>query len=68
MHMQSCTVADATCACNRQRSKVLPYLAYNYLQMQLLQGLGVQNTIITDGKTPLNMYQSSHGIPPIVQQ
>ncbi|CAI8049167.1 Major vault protein [Geodia barretti] len=30
-------------------------------KMQLLQGLGIQNTLITDGKTPLNVYQASQG-------
>ena len=39
--------------------------AISFLQMQLLQGLGIQNTLITDGKTPLNLYQASQGTVPL---
>lgn len=31
-------------------------------QMELLKGLGIQSIVITDGKTPLNMYQSPEGV------
>lgn len=41
----------------------IPIYILIILQMQLLQGLGIQNTIITDGKTPLNMYQSPQSTP-----
>jgi major vault protein len=31
-------------------------------KMQILQALGIRNTVITDGKTPLNMFQSPQGL------
>ena len=35
----------------------------------MLQGLGIRSTLITDGKTPINLYQAGNGImQPMIQQ
>ncbi|XP_041038140.1 major vault protein-like [Carcharodon carcharias] len=32
------------------------------LQVKLLQGLGLQSTLITDGSTPINLFTTARGI------
>ena len=37
-------------------------------QLHMLQGLGIRSTLITDGKTPVNLYQASNGnLTPMIQ-
>ncbi|XP_063286913.1 major vault protein [Pelobates fuscus] len=37
-------------------------LAGPELQVRLLQGLGIQSTLITDGSTPINLFTTAHGM------
>ncbi|KAM8962473.1 major vault protein [Pelodytes ibericus] len=37
-------------------------LAGPELQVKLLQGLGIQSTLITDGSTPINLFSTAHGM------
>jgi len=32
------------------------------MQVKLLQGLGIQSTLITDGKSPINLFQTANGL------
>ncbi|MEE6528266.1 hypothetical protein FKM82_030370, partial [Ascaphus truei] len=37
-------------------------LAGPELQVKLLQGLGIQSTLITDGSCPINLFSAAHGL------
>lgn len=32
------------------------------MQVKLLQGLGLKSTLITDGTTPINLFNTAHGL------
>merc|ERR1712146_503911 len=32
------------------------------MQVKLLQGLGLKSTLITDGKSPINLFQTANGL------
>lgn len=32
------------------------------MQVKLLQGLGLKSTLITDGTTPVNLFNTAHGL------
>jgi len=32
------------------------------MQVKLLKSLGLQSTLITDGHTPINLFQTAHGL------
>ena len=37
-------------------------------QVEMLQALGIRSTLITDGKSPVNLYQASNGLlQPMIQ-
>jgi major vault protein len=39
------------------------HFAYNsYFQLAMLQALGLQSTLITDGSTPLNLFSTAKGL------
>ena len=48
---------------------LLSIIIYLSLQVKMLQALGLRSTLITDGSSPINLFNTAHGliggVPPV---